>query len=141
MIMKNVESSKPKKQRKAHYSRALHRKQQGLAGHLDKKLRKELGMRSVALRKGDVVKVVRGGFKGKSGKITAVDYRKGVVFVEKVVRKKANGEEIQVPLQASKLLVVEVEKSDSRRFKGKKARVAGKKGAEKKGPENENGER
>ena len=139
--MKGVESSKPKKQRKAHYGMALHKKQHGLAGHLDKKLRKELGMRSIAVRKGDSVKVLRGGFKGKSGKITAVDYRKGVVFVEKVVRKKANGEEIQVPLQASKLLVVEVEKGDSRRFKGKKAKVDGEKGAGKNGPENENGER
>ena len=139
--MKGIESSKPKKQRKAHYERALHKKQHGLAGHLDKKLGKELGMRSVALRKGDSVRVLRGGFKGKGGKITAVDYKKGVVFVEKVVRKKANGEEIQVPLQASKLLVVDVEKGDSRRFKGKNAGVAGEKMAGKKGPENENGER
>lgn len=116
----NVESSKPKKQRKAHYGKALHSKQHGLAGHLDKKLRKEIGMRSVPIRKGDIVRAMRGGFRGKSGKVTSVDYKKGVVFVGKVVRKKANGEEIQVPLQASKLLVVDVEKSDSKRFRRKK---------------------
>jgi large subunit ribosomal protein L24 len=136
--MRGIESSKPKKQRKAHYGRDLRGKQQGLAGHLDKKLGKELGTRSIALRKGDSVKVMRGGFKGKNGKITGVDYKKGVVFVEKVMRKKANGEEVQVPLQASKLLVVELEKSDSKRFKAKKAQASGKKESGKKpGEENE----
>lgn len=118
--MKRVESSKPKKQRKFHYNMPLHKKQQLLASHLDKKLRKELGTRSIALRKGDVVKILRGKKKGSSGKIIDVNYNKGTVFIEKIVRKKANGEEIPMPLQASNLLVTDLDSSDARRFKGKK---------------------
>lgn len=121
-----IESSKPKKQRKAHYGMALHRKQHCLAAHVDKKLRQQLGTRSVALRKGDTVKVMRGGRGGSSGKITGVDYGRCVVFVEKVIRKKANGEEIPLPIHASNLLVVDVDRGDSKRFKAGKPREAGK---------------
>ena len=114
-----IKSSKPKKQRKFHYDKPLHMKQQGLASHLDKKLAKQLEKRSIPIRKGDTMKVMRGGMKGKSGKITGVNYRKGIVFIENVMRKKANGEEVQVPLKASNLLVVDLDKSDAKRFKGK----------------------
>ena len=65
------------------------------------------------------MKVMRGGMKGKSGKITGVNYRKGIVFIENIMRKKANGEEVQVPLKASNLLIVDLDKSDAKRFKGK----------------------
>ncbi len=92
--MNNVRSSKPKKQRRFHYHKPLHRKQQSLAAHLDKKLSQQLRTRSIPLRKGDHVKVLRGTKKGNSGKITAVDYKKGFVFVDKLVRMKASGEEI-----------------------------------------------
>jgi len=114
-----IKSSKPKKQRKFHYDKPLNMKQQGLASHLDKKLAKQLEKRSIPIRKGDTMKVMRGGMKGKSGKITGVNYRKGIVFIENIMRKKANGEEVQVPLKASNLLVVDLDKSDAKRFKGK----------------------
>jgi len=118
--MKNVESAKPKKQRRFHYKKPMHKKQNSLSAHLDKKLREKLGMRSVALRKEDTVKILRGKRKGASGKIIDVNYEKCFVFIEKIVRKKANGEEVPVPIHASNLLVTEVDKSDSKRFKGKK---------------------
>jgi len=122
VLMGNVESSKPKKQRKFHYSKPLHRKQQGLAVHLDRKLRQELGARSIPVRKNDGVKVVRGSKRGTSGKVTAVNYMGGTVFIDKVLRKKANGEEVQVPVNASNLLLVDADRSDARRFKRKKAK-------------------
>jgi len=124
--MSGVKSSKPKKQRKAWYERAMHKRQQGLAAHVDKKLRKDLARRSVSLRKGDSVKVMRGAKKGKAGKITAVDYKKGTVFVDKLTRKKANGEEIPLPVQASNLLVTDVDRSDAKRFNRKHKKKAGK---------------
>lgn len=133
--MNNVRSSKPKKQRRFHYHKPLHRKQQSLAAHLDKKLSQQLRTRSIPLRKGDNVKILRGTKKGNSGKITAVDYKKGVVFVDKLVRKKASGEEIPLPVHASNLLVTELDKSDAKRFGAKKPVKEGKKEAEKKSPE------
>lgn len=114
-----IKSSKPKKQRKFHYAKPLHMKQQCLASHLNKKLAKQLEKRSMPIRKGDTMKVMRGQMKGKTGKITGVNYGKGIVFIENVMRKKANGEEVQVPLKASNLLIVDLDKSDAKRFKGK----------------------
>ncbi len=87
------------------------------------------------MRKGDNVKVLRGTKKGNSGKITAVDYKKGVVFVDKLVRKKASGEEIPLPVHASNLLVTELDKSDAKRFGAKKPAKEGKEKTEKKSPE------
>jgi len=135
--MKGTKSSKPKKQRKHHYEKSLHRKQASLAGHLDKKLREQLKTRSLALKKGDTVKVMKGKNKGKSGKVTEVNYKKGTVYVEKIIRKKANGEEIPLPVQASNLLVTDIDKSDGKRFKGKSIKVEKKEetGKEKKSEE------
>lgn len=133
--MNKVRSSKPKKQRRFHYHKPLHRKQQSLAAHLDKRLSQQLRTRSIPLRKGDHVKVLRGTKKGTSGKITAVDYKKGVVFVDKLVRKKASGEEIPLPVHASNLLVTELDKSDAKRFGARKPAKEGKEKTEKKSPE------
>lgn len=128
--MVNIESGKPKKQRLFHYNMPLHRKHAGLRGHLDKKLRQSLGRRSVQVRKGDSVKVLRGSKKGSSGKITGVNCKKGVVFIEKLVRKKVSGEEVPLPIHASNLLVVEVDRGDSKRFKRGKANAEPRKGSE-----------
>jgi len=117
--MNKVKSSKPKKQRKFHYHKPLHAKQSSLSAQLDKKLRKELGTKTIPVRKNDVVKVLSGKKKGSSGKVTAVNYAKGVVFIDKVTRKKANGEEILVPINASNLVITEADRNDSRRFKRK----------------------
>ncbi|MBN2066880.1 MAG: 50S ribosomal protein L24 [Candidatus Diapherotrites archaeon] len=117
--MGSVKSSKPKKQRKYFHSRPLHKKQAGLAGHLSKKLRQQLGKRSMSLRKSDTVKVMRGSRKGHEGKIVEVSYRKGTVSIEKLIRKKADGTEIPLPIKASKVIITEIDRSDARRFKGK----------------------
>ena len=99
------------------YTEPLHMRRERVSSHLNKELRKQLGCRSLSLRTNDVIKVLRGKFKGKTGKITSVDYTKKRVKVEKVLRKKADGTEIQVPLEPSNLLLIEVDKSDGRRFK------------------------
>lgn len=112
-------SKKPDKSRKAQYTRAMHKAIAAVAAHLNEKLAKELGKRSVSVRKNDVVKVMRGEFAGKEGKITSIDRKTGRVYIEKLVKKKSNGQERQVPVHSSNLLVIDVEKTDRKRF-GKK---------------------
>jgi large subunit ribosomal protein L24 len=111
----SIKSSKPRKQRKNFFERPLHEKRNSLAGHLSKDLRKKMGKRGISLRKGDTVRIMRGKHFGKEGKITGVDYKKGLVFVEKITRKKSDGTEIPVGIPASKLLVLDIA-SDERRF-------------------------
>ena len=114
-------SSKPRKSRKAFIKMPLHKKVQSIAGHLNEKLRKNLGKRSVSLRKGDIVKIVRGSFKGKSGKINDVDHKKLRIYIDKVIRKRSDGTEVAVPVNPSNIIVQELDKSDAKRFKKKSA--------------------
>lgn len=137
-----MKSKKPKKQRKAFHEKPLHARQREVASHLAKKLAGELSMRAIPLRTGDSVKVMRGGFKGKSGKVSRVDYSKMQVFVEKLSRRKADGTEVLVAFKASNLLVESLEKGDEKRLK--KLRRAkegkeGKKAGEEKSAEKEKG--
>ena len=115
-----ISSSKPKKQRKQHYTKALHTLQKELSMHLSKELRKNLGRRNLEARKEDTVKVMRGSekFVGKQGKITLIKRKKRQVFIEGITRKKIDGTEIQVPFKPSNLLLVTIDEKDERRFKG-----------------------
>ena len=109
----NPKSQKPRKQRAFSHSLALHLQQKRLKGHASKEVRKETGKRSIALRKGDTVQVLRGSFGGKSGKIASVLYREGKITIEKMVRKKANGKEAFVPIHASNVLVMELSRENT----------------------------
>jgi len=71
----------------------------------------------VPLKKGDTVKVMRGSFAGKEGAITDVERASGRVFIEKIVRKKSDGSEVRVGIDASNLLVTGMERTDRKRLK------------------------
>jgi large subunit ribosomal protein L24 len=112
-------SSKPKKTRKRAYTAPKHVKSKTIVGHLSKTLKTELAKRSISLRKGDTVKVMRGSFKGKEGKITKVNREKKKIFIEKVIRKKSDGTEFEVAIDPSKVVVRDIDKSDKKRLKKK----------------------
>ncbi len=116
-------SSKPSKNRKRHYSKELHLIGKEFSVHLSKELAKELGRRSLEVRKGDTVKLVRGGEKyvGKQGKIAEVNRKKRQVLIEGLVRKKLDGTERMVPFRPSNLIIMAIDDKDGRRLKRKKA--------------------
>ncbi|MBS3059357.1 MAG: 50S ribosomal protein L24 [Candidatus Diapherotrites archaeon] len=113
-------SVKPGKQLDKGISAPLHSLQKMFSVHLSKDLRKELGKRALEVRKEDTVKVVRGGFKGKTGKVARVNRRKIQAFIEKLSRKKSDGTEVLVPFRPSNLVLIDIYRKDGRRFKGKK---------------------
>ena len=110
-----VKSSKPKKQRRFFHKMPLHKRQKSVASTLSKALRKSLGIRSISLRKGDKVKVVRGKHRGTEAKVTSINYQKLQVFLEKIVLKRNDGTEKPVPLHASNLVITDIDRSDARR--------------------------
>ena len=122
--MADFKSSKPKVQRKWHHTKPLHTSRKEFSGHLSKELRRELGRRSLEIRKGDTVKVMRGGekYSGKSGKAIGFKAPKKQVLIEGIMRKKVSGKEIHVPFKASNLLITAIEDKDPRRLKGKKTK-------------------
>lgn len=119
-----MKSKRPGKQRKMIYDAPLHRRHKLVSGNLSKDLRKQLGKRSLPVRTGDEVKIMRGKFKGTIGKISRVDLKKLRVYVENVKRNKATGEETQVSIHPSNLMILNPIIEDSRR---KKAVERGKK--------------
>lgn len=120
-------SSKPRKGRKAFIKMPAHKRVKRISGHSSEKVRKETGKRAVSLRKGDIVKVVRGTFKGKKGKITSINHAKLKIMIDGVKRKKSDGTEMQVLVDPSKIIVEELDKSDAKRFGKKEKKTEGKK--------------
>jgi len=112
-----IKSKKPSKQRKALYQAPLHIKHKLLSAHLSKELRKQWKKRSLSIRKGDEVRVMRGKFKGITGKISKVDMKRLKVYIENIKRKKVSGEEIHLPIHPSNLLIINPVMDDPKRNK------------------------
>jgi len=62
-----------------------------MSSHLSKELRTKYDVRSIPVRKGDVVKVMRGTGKGREGKVQTVYRKKWAVHIEKLTKEKSNG--------------------------------------------------
>ena len=58
-------------------------------------------MRSFPVRKGDTVKIMRGTYKGRSGKVQSVYRRRWCIYIEKLVKEKVNGQQAQLPIDQS----------------------------------------
>jgi large subunit ribosomal protein L24 len=106
-----------RKQRKYIYHSPLHLKHRFFSVNLSKDLRKKYSRRNITLRTGDTVKIMRGEFKKKRGKIMVVDTAKFRVYIEGVQRVKKDGTKVNVPFKPSKLQIVELNLDDKKRIK------------------------
>ncbi len=112
-------SKRPGKQRKFRANAPLHIKRKFLSANISKTLRSKYKKRSIPLRKGDIVQVMRGSFKGKKGKVTGIKTKMEKIYVEKIQVKKRDGSSANVPLKASNLQITELNLDDRKRLKGK----------------------
>lgn len=110
-------SIQPRKQRKYRYNAPLHLRHRMVSAHLQKGLRKEMGRRSVPVRKGDEVQIMRGEFRGRRGAVSAVDAKALKIYVENAKRKKASGQEVQVPIDPSNVMITKLNIEDKERKK------------------------
>ena len=108
-------SIQPRKQRKYRYNVPLHLKQSMLGVHLSADLRKKYGKRTIRVRKGDKVRILRGQFKRKEGKVERVDVKKEKVFVTGIEIVKKEGAKILHPLVPSNLMIIEMNLDDKKR--------------------------
>lgn len=65
--------------------------------------------------KGDKVKVLRGSYKGKEGKVVEVYRKKWVIHVEGVTREKVNGSSAKVGIDASKVEITDLKLNKDRK--------------------------
>jgi len=110
-------SKQPRKQRKYRARAPLHLKYKMLAAHLSKDLIKTYKKRSMPLRKGDNIKVARGTFKGKQGRISTVNTKKTIVYIEGIQKTRKDGTKVNMPFHPSNLIITELNLEDKKRIK------------------------
>ena len=108
-------SRQKRKQRKYRYESPLHVKYKMLSSNLSKELRKKYSKRSLPLRKEDTVRVMRGEFKGKRGKIGSLDKYNFKVYIEGMQKDKKDGTKVSVPFHPSNLQITELNLDDKKR--------------------------
>ncbi len=108
-------STQPRKQRKYRYNAPLHVKQKMLHVHLSPSLRSVYGTRQLQVRKGDKVRILRGQFRKKEGKVERVNLKRERVFVHGVELVKHDGTKVLYPLAPSNLLLIDLDLGDKKR--------------------------
>jgi len=109
-------STQPRKQRKYTAKAPLHLKRKLLSVNLSKDLRKKHKKRNLPVKKGDVVKVMRGKFKKKQGKVLKVEVSKLKITIEGIQVKKLDGSKANAKMRASNLQIIELNMEDKKRL-------------------------
>lgn len=110
-------SKRPNKQRKYSAKAPIHLKRKQLSVNLARDLRKGNKKRNIVTVKGDIVKIMRGKFKGKQGKVLEIDTKTLKIMVEGILVKKLDGSKVNAPMKASNLQIVELNLNDKKRIK------------------------
>jgi large subunit ribosomal protein L24 len=76
-----------------------------MSAHLAPELVKSHGIKSLPVRKGDTVRIMRGDHEGFEGKISTVDLKHYRIFLEGLTREKVDGTVIFVSVHPSKVLI------------------------------------
>jgi len=107
-------STKAKKQRKARSDAPIHLKKRMVSAHLNSALMKEFNVRSVPVRKGDTVKMLRGTkeHKASEAKVASVDLKSCKIIIENVTVAKADGTQKPLPVDPSDVLITKLDLSD-----------------------------
>ena len=112
-------SIQPRKQRKARYNAPAHARGKHLSASLSKDLREKVGTRTLPLRSGDKVRVLRGDFKEHEGEVLTVDYSSYKITIEDVTLSKPDGTATFLPVDPSNVMIIEADLKDDRRIKNK----------------------
>ena len=123
----NVSSSR-RKSRKAHFTAPSSERRKIMSASLSQELKKQHNCRSIPVRKEDEVRIVRGSFKGKEGKVVQVYRKKWVIHVDKVTRDKVNGASVQVGIDPSKCVITKLKLDKDRKALLERKNRAAKKG-------------
>lgn len=109
-----------RKQRKYRANAPNHIKRKFMSSALDDKLKEKYSRNSIEVRKGDEVKVFRGKFRNKQGKVSVVDIKNSRIQIDGLQRSKKGSEKVQTWFHPSKVKIITLNDSDNRRLKHKK---------------------
>jgi large subunit ribosomal protein L24 len=103
----------PRKQRKRLYNAPAHLRHKLMAAPLSPELVKSKGAKTLPVRKGDTVRVVRGDHLGFEGKVSRVDLKRYRIFLEGLTREKVDGTNIFVSVHPSKVMIKNLKLDDN----------------------------
>src|SRR5256712_892855 len=110
-----MSSTQPRTQRNGAANAPLHTKRIRASSHLGPEIHDKSKAplpRALPVRKGDTVRIMRGGFRGKEGKVVSVDRVHGTVVIEGITIEKVDEKKVARPLHASNLLIVRMDDTD-----------------------------
>lgn len=93
----------------------LHLKRRFLSAALSADLRARYGARNIPIREGDTVRLVKGEFRGITGKVNSVNLKQGTVYVDGAERVRKDGTKSFFPVMPSSLIISEALFEDKRR--------------------------
>ena len=111
-----ISSTKPNKQRKYRFNAPAHIRGSFLNVHLSKELRTRYSMRSLRVRVGDKVRIMRGQFKKLEGKVEEADLKNSKIYISKVEHTKRDGTKARYPIDPSNVMIVELNTDDKKRL-------------------------
>jgi large subunit ribosomal protein L26e len=113
--MASIKCISRRKARRAHFQAPSHVRRILMSAPLSKELRAKYNVRSLPVRKDDEIKVTRGSFKGKEGKVTQCYRLKWVIHCDKVQREKANGSTVAIGIHPSNVEITKLKLTNMRK--------------------------
>lgn len=110
-------SRKARKQKKYRANAPKHVRNKMMKAPLSDELRKKYDKRNTTARVGDRVKILKGKFKGKIGKIQRRDLSNYKIFIKGAEVEKKDGTSFPFPIDPSNVKILEVDMEDKRRKK------------------------
>ncbi|KAJ1468041.1 translation protein SH3-like domain-containing protein [Baffinella frigidus] len=109
-------SGSRRKCRKAHFSAPSNVRRKIMSAALSKDLRQKYGVKSLPIHKDDEVQIVRGKFaKEQGGKVTTVYRRRYCIHIDRIVKEKANGAQVPVPIHPSNIQITKLKLDKDRK--------------------------
>lgn len=112
-----MKTVKPGKQRRRMHQAPANLRYKRFSAPLSPKLKDSYATKSVPVRTGDTVKIMRGDRKGFEGKVSQVDRKKYRILVEGVTQEKVDGTPTLNPIHPSKVMITRLNLDDKWRRK------------------------
>jgi large subunit ribosomal protein L24 len=106
-MVKKPSPKSPRKQRRQVKQNPTHARKSLLNCRLDEFLQEEYGLRSLHVKKGDLVKIMRGQFRDTEGKVIRVDHKNIRVHLDSATVTKSDGKEAKLELNDERKKLIE----------------------------------
>lgn len=108
-------TKQPRKSRKRLHEADHKERRKQMSAHLSEDLMLEYDRRSMPVREGDTVEIVRGDFAGHEGEILEVDRGRREIEIDGVSNRRADGTQVPRPIHPSNVIITDLHLTDPQR--------------------------